>query len=118
MDGLMDRYQSSIELSSLSILGELILLDEGSATKVFSQLSGLGREEGLCAIRTFRARVNSDHTWFEKLAKITPEVARNTPNLVMQVLTEGFGLYELDAIDVILRLCEQEATLAPAHLLN
>lgn len=114
----MHGYQSSIELSSLSVLGDLLLLDEGSATKVFSQLCGLGRDEGLCAIRTFQARVNSDHTWLDKLAKITPEVARSTPDVVMQLLTEGFGLYELDAIDVILRLCEQEATLAPAHLLN
>ncbi len=115
---VMHGIPSSIEVSSLSVLGELILLDEGSAIKLFSQLCGLDKDEGKSAIRTFQVRVSNDNRWLDRLSQVTPETARSTPELVMQLLTEGFGLYELDAIDVILRLCEQEATLAPAHLLN
>ena len=114
----MHRLQASIEISSLSVLGDLILLDEGSASKVFSQLCGLDREEGISAIRTFQARVSSDRSWLALLAQIDTETARNDPQAVMRLLTEGFGLYELDALDVILRLCERKTKTVDAHLLN
>jgi len=114
----MHRVQPSIEVSSLSALGDLILIDERSASDFFSRLCGLDAKEGRCAIQTFQARVSADHSWLELLSGITPETASESPELIMQLLTEAFGLYEIDAMDVIIRLCNQSPTCLPAHLAN
>ncbi len=114
----MHMYQPSIEVSSLSIVRDLILLDEGSATKLFTQMCGLDPEEGICAIRTFQDRVDSDRSWLTRLGQIDSETARENPKALMRLLTEGFGLYEVDAMDVILRMCEGVTRLTPPHLLN
>jgi len=114
----MTNLRSSVELCSLSVLGDLIQLDEGSALKIFSELCGMARETGLCAIRTFQSQIKRDARWLEVLAQIDEETVRDNPKAVLTLLTEGFGLYELDAMDVVLRLCERANERGPSRTLN
>jgi hypothetical protein len=97
----------SIEVCSFSVLGELILLDESSATNIFSQLCGMDLETGLSAIRNFQGQVKRDVRWLELLSQLNPQSVQEHPEALMILLTDGFGLYELDAIDIVIRLCEQ-----------
>jgi hypothetical protein len=114
----MTNLRPSVELCSLSVLGDLIQLDEGSALKIFSELCGMDRETGLCAIRTFQSQIKRDARWLEVLAQIDEETVRDNPKAVLTLLTEGFGLYELDAMDVVLRLCERANERGPSRTLN
>ena len=52
------------------------------------------------------------------LAQIDEETVRDNPKAVLTLLTEGFGLYELDAMDVVLRLCERANERVPSRTLN
>jgi hypothetical protein len=114
----MTNLRPSVELCSLSVLGDLIQLDEGSALKIFSELCGMDRERGLCAIRTFQSQIKRDARWLEVLAQISEETMRDNPQAVLTLLTEGFGLYELDAMDVVIRLCERATDESVSHALN
>ena len=102
----MTNLRPSVELCSFTVLGDLMQLDEGSASKIFAQLCGMDRQTGLSAIRTFQDRIRRDARWLEVLAEINSETVRENPQAVLALLTEGFGLYELDAMDVLIRLCE------------
>ena len=114
----MTNLRPSVELCSLSVLGDLIQLDEGSALKIFSELCGMNRETGLSAIRTFQSQIKRDARWLEVLAQVDEETVRDNPKAVLTLLTEGFGLYELDAMDVVLRLCERANERVPSRTLN
>ncbi len=73
----------------------------------------MDRQAGLSAIRTFQNQIKRDARWLEVLGEITEDTVRDNPQAVLTLLTEGFGLYELDALDVVIRLCEL-ATEEPA----
>tara|TARA_R110002073_G_scaffold256849_5_gene419579 strand:+ start:36222 stop:36566 length:345 start_codon:yes stop_codon:yes gene_type:complete len=114
----MTNLRPSVELCSLSVLGDLIQLDEGTALKIFSELCGMNRETGLSAIRTFQNQIKRDARWLDVLAQITESTVRDNPQAVLTLLTEGFGLYELDAMDVVIRLCERATDQGVSHILN
>ncbi|MCP4449422.1 MAG: hypothetical protein GY811_29425 [Myxococcales bacterium] len=65
----------------------------------------MDRETGLCAIRTFQNQIKRDARWLDVLDQITEQTVRDNPQAVLSLLTDGFGLYELDAMDVLIRLC-------------
>lgn len=113
----MTMLRPSIELCSLSVLGDLIQLDERSALRIFSQLCGIDHEMGRFAIRTFQSKVADDVRWLEALAQVDDRTVLGNPRAVMALLTEGFGLYELDAMDVVIRLSEL-AQEPEAHIMN
>ena len=106
--------RSNIGLSSFSVLGDLIFEDEIIATEVFSDLCGLDPDLGLSAIRNFRRAARRDRGLLHILSALDGSMVTEQPESVMCVLVDGFGLCELDALDVIMRLaataCIEEAS--------
>lgn len=75
-------------------------------------------KSGLSAIRKFQDKVKDDVRWLELLSQLDPQNVQEHPEAVMVLLTDGFGLYELDAIEVVLRLCEQAREQVAARMVN
>ncbi len=111
----MTTLRPSLELCSLSVLGDLIQLDERSALRIFSQLCGMDHEMGRFAIRSFQSKIADDARWLEALAQVDDQAVLGNPRAVLTLLTEGFGLYELDAMDVVIRL-SRLAEGGPTHI--
>jgi len=114
----MTHLRPSVEVCSLSVLGDLIVVDESTASTIFAQLCGLDLQAGLCAIRQFQTRAAEDVRWLELLRQLDPQRVQDHPDAVMVLLTDGFGLYELDAIDIVMRLCKQASRQNESVALN
>lgn len=97
----MHQLRSNIELCSLSILADLIQLNELSAAIIFSELCGLDRISGESAIKNFQSCAARDAGWLEILSAIN---SQTLPQAMMNLLTDAFGLCELDAIDAVIRI--------------
>lgn len=118
----MTHLRPSIEVCSFSLLGDLVLQDEHSATNIFTQLCGVDREVGENAVKTFHEQVNRDVRWLELISQLNVQRLQENPEALMVLLTDGFGLYELDAMDVVIRLCSQasqeDPVVGPEHMAN
>ena len=107
----------STELYSLSVMSELIH-DEGMATKVFADFCGVDREVSRTAVRKFLDKVRQDARWLDLLSQIDTSSVLHDPEAAMTLLCDGFGLSDLDAMDVVIRLCMYAGDAPPSAHVN
>ena len=102
------RYQrGSTDLCNLALVCEFISFDEESACRALCDIADLDAELSREAVQTFRAHLAEDRRWLHALSQVDTAAVLENPGAVATLLIDGFGLDELDATDVVLRLCER-----------